>query len=150
MNSNEPNNQGTSLGTMMNMSRSGSQMGIPKHPRLQLQFPFHKAVQFPNLTSWSPEKHKPPNRMQKPIQRSINERSATEYSRGCPRTLFRRQLHNLNFADQDLAAGIMLLKCKVSLLERQVEVQELIQFVAVDGDFDASHVFTSPHIIANF
>ncbi len=44
----------------------------------------------------------------------------------------------------------MLLKGKVPLLVRQCKVQVLVEFVAVNRDFDSGHVTAAPHIVADF
>lgn len=57
---------------------------------------------------------------------------------------------NFDFANADFAAGIMLLICEVASFVRQGKVHVLVEFVAIDGDFDPRHLAAAPDVVADF
>ena len=60
------------------------------------------------------------------------------------------QPHDFDFADVDFASGVVLLECEMPFFERQGKVEVLVQFISVDGHFDASHLATAPDVVAHF
>src|SRR5262249_50410752 len=60
------------------------------------------------------------------------------------------QRHDFYFADADFATRIVLLEGKMPLFERFGEIQVFIELVAIHSDFDAGHIATAPHVVANF
>src|SRR5262245_2542391 len=59
------------------------------------------------------------------------------------------QRHDFDFANVHTAPRVMLLKREMSFLECQGEVQVLVQFFAVDADFDSRHLATAPDVVTN-